>query len=111
MLVVLLSCWQDYRASVPGTHTVHHMLLLAVALQLCVCFHREQVQRSEESSPSVAASLRHQSMKQSASQHSFDSAILDGSLPDENLSVESDISENFVVIMDSGAGNTTRFPK
>lgn len=68
-----------------------------------MCVHREQVQRSEESSPSVAASLRYQSMKQSASQHSFDSAILDGSLPDENLSVESDVSENFVVIMDSGA--------
>uniref|UniRef100_A0A4W6DE74 Bridge-like lipid transfer protein family member 3A n=1 Tax=Lates calcarifer TaxID=8187 RepID=A0A4W6DE74_LATCA len=64
----------------------------------------EQVQRSEESSPSLAASLRHQSMKQSPSQHSFDSAILEGSLPDENLSVDSDISENFVVLMDSESG-------
>uniref|UniRef100_A0A672YW34 UHRF1 binding protein 1 n=1 Tax=Sphaeramia orbicularis TaxID=375764 RepID=A0A672YW34_9TELE len=72
---------------VSGVHTVHHMLLLA---------------RSEESSPSLAASLRHQSMKQSPSQHSFDSAILDGSLPDENLSVDSDTSDNFVVLMDSG---------
>ncbi|KAM3617323.1 uncharacterized protein V6R79_004834 [Siganus canaliculatus] len=65
---------------------------------------KEQVQRSEESSPSLAASLRHQTMKQSPSQHSFDSAILDGSLPDENLSVDSDISDNFVVIMDSESG-------
>lgn len=40
-------------------------------------------------------------MKQSPSQHSFDSAILDGSLPDENLSVDSD-SDNFVVLLDSG---------
>ncbi|KAM9855621.1 bridge-like lipid transfer protein family member 3A [Aulostomus maculatus] len=65
---------------------------------------KEQVQRSEESSPSLAASLRHQSMKQSPSQHSFDSAILDGSLPDENLSVDSDASDNFVVLMESESG-------
>jgi len=63
-----------------------------------VCVHREQIQRSEESSPS----LRQQSMKQSHSQQSFDSAILDGSLPDENLSVDSDFSDNFVVLVDSG---------
>ncbi|XP_029292219.1 UHRF1-binding protein 1 isoform X2 [Cottoperca gobio] len=62
---------------------------------------KEQVQPSDESSPSLAASLRHQSMKQSPSQHSFDSAVLDGSLPDENLSVDSDVSDNFVVLMDS----------
>ncbi|KAF7666995.1 hypothetical protein LDENG_00084380 [Lucifuga dentata] len=65
---------------------------------------KEQVHRSEESSPSLAASLRLQSMKQSPSQHSFDSAILDGSLPDENLSVDSDASDNFVVLMDSESG-------
>uniref|UniRef100_A0A3P8TQQ6 Bridge-like lipid transfer protein family member 3A n=1 Tax=Amphiprion percula TaxID=161767 RepID=A0A3P8TQQ6_AMPPE len=64
---------------------------------------KEQVQRSEESFPSLAPSLRHQSIKQSPSQHSFDSAILDGSLPDENLSVDSDLSDNFVVLMDSGS--------
>lgn len=67
-----------------------------------VCLHREQVQRSEESL-SPASSLRHQSMKQSPSQHSFDSAILDGSLPDENLSVDSDMSDGFVVLIGSGA--------
>nr|XP_043893717.1 UHRF1-binding protein 1 isoform X3 [Solea senegalensis] len=65
---------------------------------------KEQVQRSEESSPTLAASLRHQSMKQSPSQHSFDSAILEGSLPDENLSVDSDVSDSFVVLMDSESG-------
>ncbi|XP_071379292.1 bridge-like lipid transfer protein family member 3A [Centroberyx affinis] len=65
---------------------------------------KELVQRSEESSPSLAASLRLQSMKQSPSQHSFDSAILDGSLPDENLSVDSDASDNFVVLVDSESG-------
>ncbi|XP_026188557.1 UHRF1-binding protein 1 isoform X2 [Mastacembelus armatus] len=65
---------------------------------------KEQVQRLEESSPSLAASLRLQSMKQSPSQNSFDSAVLDGSLPDENLSVDSDGSDNFVAIMDSESG-------
>ncbi|XP_012721358.2 UHRF1-binding protein 1 [Fundulus heteroclitus] len=61
---------------------------------------REQNPRSEESSPS----LRHQSLKHSHSQQSFDSAILDGSLPDENLSVDSDFSDNFVVLIDSESG-------
>ncbi|XP_034551440.1 UHRF1-binding protein 1 isoform X2 [Notolabrus celidotus] len=67
---------------------------------------KEQVQRLEGPSPSP----RHKSMKQSPSQHSFDSAILDGSLGDENLSVHSDFSETFVVLMDSdcmGANVTT----
>ncbi|XP_019907544.3 UHRF1-binding protein 1 isoform X2 [Esox lucius] len=58
-------------------------------------------QRPEEASP--LASLRLQSMKQSLSQHSFDSAILDGSLPDDHLSVDSDISENFVLLMDGNS--------
>ncbi|XP_040911422.1 UHRF1-binding protein 1 [Toxotes jaculatrix] len=71
---------------------------------------KEQVQRSEESTPSLAASLRHQSMKQSPSQHSFDSAILEGSLPDENLSMDSDISDNFVVLMDSESGMESMRP-
>ncbi|KAK6303496.1 hypothetical protein J4Q44_G00259500 [Coregonus suidteri] len=55
-------------------------------------------QRPEEGSP--MASLRLQSMNHSFSQHSFDSAILDGSLPNDHLSVESDTSENFVILMD-----------
>ncbi|XP_054901767.1 bridge-like lipid transfer protein family member 3A [Poeciliopsis prolifica] len=61
---------------------------------------RELNPRSEESSPN----LHHQSLKQSHSQQSFDSAILDGSLPDENLSIDSDFSDNFVVLMDSESG-------
>ncbi|XP_076596977.1 bridge-like lipid transfer protein family member 3A [Chaetodon auriga] len=71
---------------------------------------KELIQRSEESSPSLAASLRLQSMKQSPSQHSFDSAILDGSLPDENLSVDSDFSDNFVVLVDSESGMESMRP-
>lgn len=64
---------------------------------------KEPLQRSEESS-SPAPSLRSQAMKQSPSQHSFDSAILDGSLPDENLSVDSDLSDGFVVLIGSESG-------
>nr|XP_046252570.1 UHRF1-binding protein 1 [Scatophagus argus] len=71
---------------------------------------KEQVQRSEESSPSLAGSLRHPTMKQSPSQHSFDSAILDGSLPDENLSVDSDVSDNFFVLMDTESGMESMRP-
>lgn len=46
-------------------------------------------------------------MKQSPSQHSFDSAILDGSLPDESLSADSDVSDGFFVLMDSGTSEDT----
>uniref|UniRef100_A0A8C2K465 UHRF1 binding protein 1 n=1 Tax=Cyprinus carpio TaxID=7962 RepID=A0A8C2K465_CYPCA len=56
----------------------------------------------EESSPSIMGNLRLQSMKQSPSQNSCDSAILEGSLADDGLSIDSDISENFVILMDSG---------
>ncbi|CAG6021709.1 unnamed protein product [Menidia menidia] len=55
-------------------------------------------------------STRQPNMKQSSSQQSFDSAILDGSLPDENLSVDSDFSDNFVVLMDSESGMESMRP-
>ncbi|XP_062397832.1 bridge-like lipid transfer protein family member 3A [Sardina pilchardus] len=64
----------------------------------------KELSRPEESSPSLLGSLRLQTMKQSPSQHSFDSAILDGSLPDDRLSVGSDTSENFAILMDSESG-------
>lgn len=64
----------------------------------------QQAPRSEESSPSLASSLRHQTMKQSPSQHSFDSAILDGSLPDDHISMDSDLSDHFATFMDSESG-------
>ncbi|XP_062315312.1 bridge-like lipid transfer protein family member 3A isoform X2 [Osmerus eperlanus] len=66
-------------------------------------FTPQREQRQEES-PSLTASLRLQSMKQSPSQRSFDSAILDGSLPDDHLSVDSDTSDNFVILMDTESG-------
>uniref|UniRef100_A0A4W5N848 Bridge-like lipid transfer protein family member 3A n=1 Tax=Hucho hucho TaxID=62062 RepID=A0A4W5N848_9TELE len=58
-------------------------------------------QRPEEGCP--MASLRLQSMKLSLSQYSFDSAILDGSLPDDHLSVDSDTSDN--ILMDGNSSS------
>uniref|UniRef100_A0A8C8FSN9 UHRF1-binding protein 1 n=1 Tax=Oncorhynchus tshawytscha TaxID=74940 RepID=A0A8C8FSN9_ONCTS len=58
-------------------------------------------QRPEEGCP--MASLRLQSMKLSLSQYSFDSAILDGSLPDDHLSVDSDCSDN--ILMDGNSSS------
>ncbi|XP_051961883.1 UHRF1-binding protein 1-like [Xyrauchen texanus] len=62
---------------------------------------KEQRLRPEESSLSIIGNLRLQSMKQSPSQNSCDSAILEESLADDGLSIDSDISENFVILMDS----------
>nr|XP_055043584.1 bridge-like lipid transfer protein family member 3A [Misgurnus anguillicaudatus] len=65
---------------------------------------REQSLRPEESSPTFMGNLRLQSIKHSPSQNSYDSAILEGSLADDGLSIDSDISENFVILMDSESG-------
>uniref|UniRef100_A0A671LDP6 UHRF1-binding protein 1-like n=1 Tax=Sinocyclocheilus anshuiensis TaxID=1608454 RepID=A0A671LDP6_9TELE len=62
---------------------------------------KEQSARPEESGPSMMGNLRLQSMKQSPSQNSCDSAILESSLADDGMSIDSDISENFVILMDS----------
>uniref|UniRef100_A0A8C1UAQ3 UHRF1 binding protein 1 n=1 Tax=Cyprinus carpio TaxID=7962 RepID=A0A8C1UAQ3_CYPCA len=64
----------------------------------------------EESSPSIMGNLRLQSMKQSPSQNSCDSAILEGSLADDGLSIDSDISENFVILMDSAGSSSPSAP-
>ncbi|XP_034028775.1 UHRF1-binding protein 1 [Thalassophryne amazonica] len=72
---------------------------------------KEHIQHSEESPPSLVTNLHQQAVKQSPSQHSFDSAILDGSLPDENLSVDSNASENFVVLMESESGMEPIYPR
>ncbi|KAI1892965.1 hypothetical protein AGOR_G00138930 [Albula goreensis] len=72
---------------------------------------RETPQRPEDPAPSPAAgNQRLQAMKHSPSQHSFDSAILDGSLPDDGLSVDSDTSENFIIIADSESGMESMRP-
>ncbi|XP_042606335.1 UHRF1-binding protein 1-like isoform X2 [Cyprinus carpio] len=71
---------------------------------------KEHSARPEESSPSIMGNLRLQSMKQSPSQNSCDSTILESSLSDDGLSIDSDISENFVIIMDSGVSGSCVSP-
>ncbi|KAL7859528.1 hypothetical protein SRHO_G00146750 [Serrasalmus rhombeus] len=48
--------------------------------------------------------LRLQPLKHSPSQNSCDSAILDSSAADDGLSVDSDTSENFIILLDSESG-------
>ncbi|MBN3297409.1 URFB1 protein, partial [Amia calva] len=66
--------------------------------------HPREPQPRLEEPPPVLGNLRVQTMKRSQSQHSFESASLDGSLADDGLSVDSDSSENFVILMDSESG-------
>lgn len=46
--------------------------------------------------------MRFFSMKRTASQHSFDTTSVDGSGPEDGLSVDSDGSDCFVMLTDSG---------
>lgn len=46
--------------------------------------------------------MRFFSMKRTASQHSFDTTSMDGSGPEDGLSVDSDGSDGFVMLTDSG---------
>uniref|UniRef100_A0A8C4RMN2 UHRF1-binding protein 1-like n=1 Tax=Erpetoichthys calabaricus TaxID=27687 RepID=A0A8C4RMN2_ERPCA len=64
---------------------------------------KEQTTRVDES-PATPGKSRVLTMKHSPSQHSFESTSLDGSLPDEHLSVDSDNSDSFVILMDSESG-------
>ncbi|XP_066528672.1 bridge-like lipid transfer protein family member 3A isoform X2 [Hoplias malabaricus] len=48
--------------------------------------------------------LRLQPLKHSPSQNSWDSGLLDGSLAEDGLSVDSDTSDNFIILMDSESG-------
>ncbi|XP_029102232.1 UHRF1-binding protein 1 [Scleropages formosus] len=65
---------------------------------------RDQAQWHEEAAAPAPGGLRPTPVRQSPSQHSFDSAILDGSLPDDGLSLDSDTSENFAILADSESG-------
>ncbi|KAG5838272.1 hypothetical protein ANANG_G00222020 [Anguilla anguilla] len=67
-------------------------------------------QAREQPQDPAPGNLRLQSMKQSPSQHSFDSAIMDGSLPDDGLSMDSDASDNFI-ILDSESGLESMRPE
>ncbi|KAJ3587167.1 hypothetical protein NHX12_013556, partial [Muraenolepis orangiensis] len=66
---------------------------------------KELTQRSEESSsPSPAAGMHLLPMKYSSSQSSLDGSVPDSGLADDRLSVTSDASDMFVVLVDSESG-------
>uniref|UniRef100_W5KWF8 Bridge-like lipid transfer protein family member 3A n=1 Tax=Astyanax mexicanus TaxID=7994 RepID=W5KWF8_ASTMX len=61
---------------------------------------KEQTARPDD------GSLRLQPLKHSSSQNSCDSGLLDSSIADDGLSVDSDTSENFIILLDSGIVNS-----
>uniref|UniRef100_A0A4W3JSJ5 Bridge-like lipid transfer protein family member 3A n=1 Tax=Callorhinchus milii TaxID=7868 RepID=A0A4W3JSJ5_CALMI len=56
------------------------------------------------SSSSSSSKLRLLNVKRTTSQHSLDTTSLDGSLTDDRISMDSDSSENYVMLMDTGTG-------
>ncbi|XP_041084448.1 UHRF1-binding protein 1-like [Polyodon spathula] len=81
--------------------TMHKMLFVPPA--------REQPSRLEEA-PSAPGRLRFLNTKLSQSQLSLDSTSLDASLPDDRFSIDSDSSDNFVILMDSESGSESLRP-
>nr|XP_009513247.1 PREDICTED: UHRF1-binding protein 1 [Phalacrocorax carbo] len=79
------------------TSTMQKMLSLPPA--------KDSVPKAEEGAvtPGGGSSsrMRFFSMKRTASQHSFDATSVDGSGPEDGLSVDSDGSDGFVMLMDS----------
>lgn len=54
------------------------------------------------------SSLRLPPLKHSLSQNSCDSVVMDTSAADDGLSLDSDTSENFVILTDSGMTSSPR---
>ncbi|XP_078053925.1 bridge-like lipid transfer protein family member 3A isoform X2 [Mustelus asterias] len=67
---------------------------------------REQLSKGEDSLSSSLSStkLRFLNMKRTNSQHSLDTPSLDGSLTEDRLSVDSDSSEKYVLLLDAESG-------
>ncbi|XP_010992813.3 bridge-like lipid transfer protein family member 3A isoform X1 [Camelus dromedarius] len=82
------------------TSTMHKMLSLPPA--------KEPVAKIEEGVAAPvsggAARLRFFSMKRTVSQQSFDGVSLDNSVPEDQMSVDSDGSESFVMLLESESG-------
>ncbi|XP_074833519.1 bridge-like lipid transfer protein family member 3A [Carettochelys insculpta] len=66
---------------------------------------KEPVRKAEEGTATPAGSsstrMRFLSMKRTASQHSFDATSLDGNGPEDRLSLDSDGSDGFAMLMDT----------
>ena len=83
------------------------MCLLSHIRGFCFCFSdREPVAKVDEGAAAPvsggAARLRFFSMKRTVSQQSFDGVSLDNSGPEDRISVDSDGSESFVMLLESG---------
>ncbi|XP_043856196.1 UHRF1-binding protein 1 isoform X1 [Dromiciops gliroides] len=82
------------------TSTMHKMLFLPPA-------NREPLAKVEEGGTSAsggAARLRHFSIKRTVSQQSLDGVSQDGGGPEDRLSVDSDGSDSFVMLLESESG-------
>ncbi|NXO71534.1 URFB1 protein, partial [Phainopepla nitens] len=75
------------------TSTMQRMLSLPPA--------RDSVPKAEEGAVTPGGRMRFFSMKRTSSQHSFDTTSVDGSGPEDGLSVDSDGSDGFVMLTDS----------
>ncbi|XP_072336605.1 bridge-like lipid transfer protein family member 3A [Scyliorhinus torazame] len=79
-------------------NTVQKMLSLSSS--------REQLSKGEDSLSSSLSStkLRFLNMKRTNSQHSLDTTSLDGSLTEDRISVDSDNSEKYVILLEAESG-------
>ncbi|XP_067913174.1 bridge-like lipid transfer protein family member 3A isoform X2 [Heterodontus francisci] len=73
---------------------------------------REQLSKVEDSLSSSLSStkLRFLNMKRTNSQHSLDTTSLDGSLTEDRISVDSDSSEKYVILLDAETGQESLPP-
>ncbi|XP_055510446.1 bridge-like lipid transfer protein family member 3A isoform X1 [Leucoraja erinacea] len=73
---------------------------------------REQISKGEDNLSSSLSStkLRILSMKRTSSQHSLDTTSLDGSLPEDRISVDSDSSEKYVILLEAESGQESLLP-
>ncbi|XP_060701523.1 bridge-like lipid transfer protein family member 3A isoform X1 [Hemiscyllium ocellatum] len=73
---------------------------------------REQLSKGEDGlSPSLSSTkLRFLNMKRTNSQHSLDTTSLDGSLTEDRISVDSDGSEKYVILLEAESGQESLPP-
>ncbi|XP_067863443.1 bridge-like lipid transfer protein family member 3A [Heptranchias perlo] len=73
---------------------------------------REQLTKGEDSLSSSLSStkLRFLNMKRTSSQHSLDTTSLDGSLTEDRISVDSDSSEKYVILLEAESGQESLPP-
>ncbi|XP_051890497.1 UHRF1-binding protein 1 isoform X2 [Pristis pectinata] len=73
---------------------------------------REQISKGEDNLSSSLSStkLRFLNMKRTSSQHSLDTTSLDGSLTEDQVSVDSDSSEKYVILLEAESGQESLLP-